>query len=148
MLTLRDLFDLFERYVPVTSRHASAKRGDGPLWWPAHEIGHLLTVPSSAIGRPLFGLDDVNDPARANVHERLCRELAAMSVSRKLLTACGRADLADQEVEDTDSDTMYYDPGKRLRVILREHRCLRLPRTRKGLETKLRRVLSNASKEP
>jgi hypothetical protein len=143
-MTLRDLYVLYRRYVPVESRHRNA--GDGALWWPAHELGHLLTVPSNTIGLPMFGLDDDADPDALNVPERRCRELAAMSVSRRLLVACDRRDLADQEANDTDHDTTEYaweDHAKRrIPEILREHGCLRISRSREALEAKLRRAVS------
>jgi hypothetical protein len=147
-LTIRDLCDLFRRYVPAASRHTSASSGDGPLWWPAHELGHLLTVPPRAIGLPMFGLDDDADPDQLCVPERRCRELAAMSVSYRLLVACGRPDLADQEREDTDHETMEYSwedhARRRVPEILREHGCLRIPRSREVLETKLRHAIARA----
>jgi hypothetical protein len=151
-MTLRDLYDLFRRYVPIASRHPSSWPSDGALWWPAHEIGHLLTVSPAGIGLPMFGMDG-NDPdlSADDRHELRCRELAAMHVSRRLLTACGRADVAEAESKDTDYDTMNYweEPLARARVreILREHGCLRLPRTRDRLAARLVRALDLATKQ-
>jgi len=75
-------------------------------------------------------------------HELRCRELAAMSVSGRLLEHAGRADLASQEREDTDTSTMYWDDRGRVAELLREFRCLHLPTTLQGLERKLSRVVS------
>jgi len=56
-LQLDDLCDLCERYVPIESRHPKARTlPDADSWWPAHELGHLLTVPRARIGQPLFGI--------------------------------------------------------------------------------------------
>lgn len=144
-MTLRDLRSLYLRHVPVSSRHYNAD--DGAKWWHAHELGHLLTVEPDSIGWSMFGLDDANDPHGQNVHDRLCRELAAMSVSRRLLKACGREDIAQLEIEETDSVTLRYldEPKARRRVdaILREHSCLRIPRTRDALAAKLERIHVN-----
>jgi len=64
-------------------------------------------------------------------------------VSRRLLLACGRLDVADQEVEDTDYDTVELRENKsvrrRVHDILREHGCLRIPRTAAALEAKIMR---------
>ena len=140
-LTLADLRQLCARYVPRASRHpGSLDRGDH--WWPAHELGHLLTVDPRGIGQPLFGLEwsEASGTDPRCVHELRCRELAAMSVSRRLLTAAGRADLVRTEIDSTDGATLCYADGGRVRRILRKHRCLRVPRTRGELERKLRWV--------
>ena len=86
----------------------------------------------------MFGLDE---DEQLDAHESRCRELAAMSVSRRLLTAAGRADLARAEIRETDHLTVHYDDRGRARRILRKHRCLRMPRTRSGLERKLRKAM-------
>lgn len=93
MLTLDDLCELYRRYVPVTSRHPNARRwarrwARVATWWPAHELGHLLTVPPAWIGRPVFGMDTDVAPYEPNAARWYAYELAAMSVSRRLLTAC------------------------------------------------------------
>lgn len=140
-LSLRSLYVLYRRYVPIDSRHYNAWPGDGSQWWPAHEIGHLLTVPLEAIGLSMFGLDEEADPDSLNVFTRVCYELAAMSISRRLLTAIGCVAIVKQELEDTDSNTLSALNNKRTRRrverILREHHCLRLPTTVESLEKKL-----------
>src|SRR4029077_17458339 len=69
-----------------------------------------------------------------------CRELAAMSVSWRLLCAVGREDLAIDEREGTDYTTMHWDDRGRVRQILCPHRALRLPVTCHRLEAKLGKV--------
>ena len=57
-IQLADLHEFCDGYVPITSRHPNArKRSTRETWWPAHELGHLLTVPRARIGEPLFGMD-------------------------------------------------------------------------------------------
>ena len=80
-MTLDDLRDLRDRYVPLDSRHPDSFSAV-EKWWYAHELGHLLTVPPRQIGQVMFGLDGQGD---LDEHELRCRELAAMSVSRRLL---------------------------------------------------------------
>lgn len=146
-LTLRNIRALYERYVPLASRHPGARNGLG-LWWPAHEIGHLLTVPRRNIGMPLFGLD--NEGASYQETERFqAYELAAMSISRRLLAACGRPDLFYDpkigELEASDYDTVHFGSRTRARRLLRQRKLLRLPRTRSGLEILCQRALAGTS---
>jgi hypothetical protein len=54
-LPIKLLIALCERYVPTSSRNPDSLRQARPhswTWWPAHELGHLLTVPPSNIGVP------------------------------------------------------------------------------------------------
>lgn len=133
--------------MPLVSRHPGARTGFD-LWWPAHEIGHLLTVPRRNIGMPLFGLDNEGDSYQAY-------ELAAMSISRRLLAACGRPDLFYDpkigELESSNYDIVHFGPRARARRLLRQRRLLRLPHTRSGLEVLCQRALagtSTARREP
>lgn len=144
-MNLRDLKQLCDRYVPMVARHEASlsRSGHAPVgceWWYAHEIGHLLTALHEHHETPLFGMDD-SDIDLSTEHELRCRELVAIDISRRLLNTVGRKDLAEDEHDDTDSATMYWDDNGRVKEILREYRCLRLPRTRRGLGKKLRRVL-------
>jgi hypothetical protein len=147
MLTLKDLWQLYRRYVPPASRHPSADVVRRFSWWPAHEIGHLLTVPPAWIGKPMFGLDVAGDERR--IHERLCRELAAMVISMRLLRVCRRIDLVTEEWRYTDEFTLGYlrrrAAQQRIHAILVEYRCQRIPRTRLALEAKLQRVVGAAA---
>ncbi|HET9621184.1 MAG TPA: hypothetical protein VFP84_07450 [Kofleriaceae bacterium] len=138
-LTLEDLRELCDTYVPNESRHDNS--WDSDEWWCAHEIGHLLTVAPSGIGAPQFGLSEgTGKLTEQRRHELLCRELAAMHVSRRLLTTASRADLVNDEQKATAYDTLYYDDRGDVRRILAEHGCLRLPTTRTGLELRLQQV--------
>jgi hypothetical protein len=146
-LTLRNIRALYEKYVPLASRHPGARNGLA-LWWPAHEIGHLLTVPRRNIGMPLFGLD--NEGTSYQETERFqTYELAAMSISRRLLTACGRPDLFYDpeigELENSDYDVVHYGSRSRAKRLLRQRRLLRLPRTRSGLEVLCQGALAGTS---
>ena len=144
-LILGDIRVLYQRYVPDASRHPGAREVGGPRWWPAHEIGHLLTVPHRNIGMPMFGLD--NEGASYEETERfLAYELAAMSISRRLLTACGHPELFYHpkigELEASDYDVVHFGSRSYAQRLLRRRQLLRLPRTRAGLEVLCQRALA------
>ncbi len=147
-LILDHLRDLCDRYVPLASRHEGSLLPLPPIsgdeWWWAHEIGHLLTVPLENIGRRYFGLGSPDRRVRAPEHELRCRELAAMSVSRRLLHAAGRRDLARRERANTCRITLYWEDRGRVQQILAERQCLQLPRDRDRLERKLQGVRAQA----
>jgi len=148
-LTLADLRDLYQRYVPRRARHPNARKTRAKAWWPAHELGHLLTVPRSWIDQPLFGMDV--DIALSDPHAALwfAYELAAMDVSRQLLLACDRSKLyygAGGEIERTDSDIFTFGDHEHAQRILRRRGVLRLPTTRAALEAKIQRAL--AARDP
>lgn len=145
-LTIEDLRELCDRYVPRTSRHPGSQVDmdsmdnqsmDGNEWWHAHEIGHMLTVPLENIGQPYFGIRVPWPEPCSNEHELRCYELAAMSISRRLVVAAGRPDLARVEENRTEVRTLKWNDRGGMRRILRRRGCLRLPRTRDGLEKKL-----------
>lgn len=139
MLTLDDIFELYLRYVPTVSRHESAE--DLPdTWWPAHELGHLLTVPRCQIGKPMFGLPQVG-PCDPNAPRSYAYELAAMSISRRLLKAVGQPKLFDQELEASEYDVIHYGSHACARRILRRRNLLRLPHDHPCLEARVRRAL-------
>lgn len=144
-LTLSDIRALYQRYVPDASRHPSAREVGGPRWWPAHEIGHLLTVPHQNIGIRMFGLD--NEGVSYQETERfLAYELAAMSISRRLLTACGHPDLFYNpkigELEASNYDVIHFGSRSHARRLLRQRQLLLLPGTRSGLEVLCQRALA------
>jgi hypothetical protein len=146
-LTLDDLRELCDRYVPAASRHPdSLDRHDRITlaWWPSHELGHLLTVSPVRIGKCGFGMNPyIEDGPRA----WLAYDLAAMHVSKRLLRACGRADLfygPRGEFEGANLKIVRNSDYDAARLILRRRRVLRLPHDRVGLESKLRRVVASA----
>ena len=149
-LTLADLRELCDRYVPKSSRHPDSLEQPGrftQLWRYSHELGHLLTVPPARIGLWGFGMDPLpeGEPREAGW---IPYDLAAMHVSERLLTACGRAELfygPDGERSDANFDVVRDNHYAIARRILRRRRVLRLPRDRARLEAKLRRVLAQAA---
>jgi hypothetical protein len=148
-LTLADLRELCDRYVPKSSRHPDSLEHPDRFtqdWRYSHELGHLLTVPPSRIGSWGFGMDPLleGDPREA---VWIPYDLAAMHVSRRLLTACGRVDLfygIGGELSDANFSAVHDNHYATAHRILRRRRVLRLPRNRDGLEEKLRRVVEQA----
>jgi hypothetical protein len=144
-LTLEDLRDLYQRYVPAAARHPNARKTRGAAWWPAHELGHLLTVPPSWIDLPLFGMDVDVAPSDPSADLWFAYELAAMDVSRQLLLACDRAALyygAGGEIAGTDPDLLRFGDHEHAQRILRRRGVLRLPTSRAALEAKIRRAIT------
>lgn len=144
-LTLVDLRQLCDQYVPIASRMRFSLDPCAPAWWYAHELGHLLTVDHASIGQPLFGLfEERNPPSERWLCEMMDYELAAMDVSRQLLVTAGREDLADDEYQETDHTTiarMDMDGG-RVQDILNACHCTVMPVTRAGLEHMCREALA------
>jgi hypothetical protein len=150
VLTLADLRELCDRYVPVASRHPASlldvdeQPPPGAEWWHAHELGHMLTVPLGYLGQPFFCLGDGTAQEPELEHERQCYELAAMSISRRLLIAAGRRDVVRAEEDRTGVGTLNWQDRGDVRRILLDRGCLWLPRTRAGIEGKLLDVVAAA----
>jgi Zn-dependent peptidase ImmA (M78 family) len=143
MLTLSDLHVLCDHYVPKTSRHdaslAENLNGEVPqLWWPAHELGHLLTVPRKTIGKRQFGMQvDLQGDYSPEANRQRNYEVAAMFISRSLLIAAGREDLTWAERRQTSWDILHHHDYRSVERILQRAGCLRLPHTRTALERKI-----------
>ncbi len=144
-LQLADLHDLCDRYVPIASRHPTLQKvlPGQDSWWPVHELGHLLTVPTSWIGEPLYGMELSVGVDHPHARTWWAYELAATSVSRGLLLACGRGDLfygPAGEYNATPMGVLENASRALAREILSQRGVLRLPSTRDDLEEKLRRA--------
>lgn len=143
-LTLKHLTTLCACYVPRVARSAGFKFDRRRAsFWPAHEIGHLLTTEPWRHKTELFGLDI---DSSTSWHESACRELAAMSVSRRLLAIVGRDDLYRMELRYTDSDTLNHSDRGRVKQLLRRFKVQRLPTTFEGLERLLKERTQHAPK--
>lgn len=142
-ITLTGLRLLCDLYVPRVARHAVSLWPHAGDWWPAHEIGHLLTaIEPWRRKAPLFGFDLPDEPKSKQVHEAYCRELAAMSISRRVHTSMDRHDLVCAECESTDSQILTWKDNGRVRQILQQADCVYLPRTLSGLERKLQHTVA------
>jgi hypothetical protein len=147
-LRLTEIRDLAYRFVPGTAAD-SRFYGYGPhSWWPAHEIGHFLVASRAECRQPLFGLDFYAARASRSSADQeyryvISREIAAISVSQRMLRRSGHTCLANEEIEYTDENTLEcgYERWCKRAVdkLLRVHRIVRLPATFEGLEALLTR---------
>lgn len=134
-LTLKHLSSLCMKYVPRVAWHPAVRDNRRRVsFWPAHELGHLLTTERWRHREPYFGLDD----DKMSYDRMIAYEVAAMSVSRRLLSTVGRPDLYAMEREYTDGDVLSW-PRARANALLRKFRVRRLPTTLEGLVELLER---------
>lgn len=139
-LTLRVLWALANEWCP---RDASWTHllDYWDSWGPSHEIGHALIEPYERQGQGDYGrcttgfcrCDDECD----------VYEIAAMLVSKALVTAAGHPELADKEIEDTTDYDLAASPQnyRRARALLRKKKLWPVPKTREALEAALKRNL-------
>lgn len=144
VLTMTELRRLCGKYVPRQSRHENSFERR-ISWWHAHEIGHLLVALPKELRAPLFGFADVFDelPSKRREWYAMLTECAAMTVGEKLMAACGRRDLADEERKDTDWRTMLWweSHARAVRTFCKARGVARIPRTISGLEAMIVRKL-------
>ena len=144
-LRLDDIHDLACRFVPAVAADRRLYESGVGVWWPAHEIGHFLVATAAECHEVLFGLET---PTSTEVRYAIIREVAATSISQRLLRRSGHADLADEEIGCTDEDTLacaFESWCKRaVRRLLHAHKLVRLPTTRCGLEILLARKARQA----
>lgn len=143
-LLLSEIYDLAWRYVPAIAADDRLYTSGPRSWWPAHEIGHFLVATPAECRQPMFGIaDDLPERAGRRYHYLIARELAATSISQRLLRRSRHAGLADEEIEYTAEDTLdcRFDRWCRSSVarLLRANRAARLPTTLGALERLLRR---------
>ena len=147
-LRLTEIMDLAYRFVPIAAADWRLYDYGSRSWWPAHEIGHFLVATAAECRQSLFDLDlymsDLNRYTRAPKYRYvIAREIAAISISQRLLRRSGHTALADEEIQYTDEATLECtferwckrSAGK----LLRENQAHRLPTTPQGLEALLAR---------
>lgn len=139
-IRLAEIHALACRFVPQKAASWHLYEEGARSWWPAHEIGHFLIATRHECQRPEFGLSSFRGrpwPYRA------VRELAAMSISQRLLRHSGHTRFADEEIQHTSPDTLkltredWY--ARATRALLHKHHLTRLPTTHTGLERLLLR---------
>ena len=155
-LRLTEIRDLAYRFVPGAAADERLYRTGPRAWWPAHEIGHFLVATRRECRRHMFNIDISSGLDYACTARRyryaVAKEIAAISVSQRLLFRAGHRKLADEEIQYTDEDTLdcaHEAWCKRaVSALLREHRIRRLPTTREGLEVLLARKAREVSTTP
>ena len=147
-LTLGAIRDLACRFVPAEAADSRLYEYGYRSWWPAHEIGHFLVATPRECHQPQFGIDGYVTIDSQSYRYAITREIAAMSISQRLLRRAGHSSLADEEIEYTDENTLAdtFEPWCRraVRRLLRANSVARLPRTRKRLEGLLTRKACEA----
>ncbi len=145
MIRLPEIRDLAYRFVPGAAADERLYTTGPHSWWPAHEIGHFLVASRAECRRYMFGIDGYESPNCSSKRYRyvVSREVAAMSISQRILRRSGHTAIADEEIEYTDMDTLdcAFESWCKGTVtkLLRTHRVQRLPSTFDGLERVLTR---------
>jgi len=143
-LSLAQIRDLAYRFVPGRAADDRLYTYGARSWWPAHEIGHFLVATPRECRRYMFDLDITVPSATGPRYQyAVAKEIAAISVSQRLLRRSNHVRLADEEIEYTDQDTLdcSHESWCKRAVgrLLRVHRIRRLPITLDGMEAVLER---------
>lgn len=146
-LPLGAIRNLAYRFVPAIAAHPRLYADGSLSWWPAHEIGHFLVATAAECREPRFGIDAYAASGTRAYRYLITREIAATSISQRLLRRSGHVSLADDEIQYTDENTIecsFESWCKRaVHALCRTNRLLRLPTTSAGLE----RLLARKSRE-
>src|SRR5207249_12203952 len=132
-LRLAQIRDLAYRFVPPAAADDRLYNYGPRSWWPAHEIGHFLVATKAECHLYMYGLDNFikSTCTPSQYHYVVAREIAATSISQRMLRRAGHVAIADEEIEYTDEDTIecsYERWCKRaVRGLLRRNRVLHLP---------------------
>ena len=133
------------RFVPPTAADDRLYNYGPRSWWPAHEIGHFLVATKAECHLYMYGLDNFikSTCTPSQYHYVVAREIAATSISQRMLRRAGHVAIADEEIEYTDEDTIecsYERWCKRaVRGLLRRNRVLHLPTSYVHIEALLTR---------
>ena len=141
-LRLAEIWDLAYRFVPSAAVDRRLCANDSRSWWPAHEIGHFLVATPAECRAPRFGIDTYA-ASESTFRYVIAKEIAATSISQRLLRRSGHAALADEEIQYTDEATLECSferwCKRSVERLLSTHKVMRLPATRQGLEALLAR---------
>ena len=146
-LGLAEIHNLAYRFVPAVAATNKLRDCGERSWWPAHEIGHFLVATPAECRQVLFGIDSDDDgyilPESPKFHYVVAKEVAATSISQRLLRRSGHTTLADEEIQYTDEATLDCSferwCRRAVRTLLCTNKVMRLPATFLGLEALLTR---------
>jgi len=142
-LRLADIHDLAQRFVPKAAADRRLYESGPSSWWPAHEIGHFLVATRAECREPKFGIDSCADHGSSTYRYVITKEIAATSISQRLLRRSGHSDLADDEIQYTDEITLECSferwCRRSVRALLHKNRITRLPASPAGMERLLAR---------
>jgi hypothetical protein len=141
-LHLFEIRSLAYRFVPRVAADRRLHDSGPRSWWPAHEIGHFLVATPAECREPQFGLDTYTT-SNSTSRYVIAKELAATSISQRLLRRSGHAAIADEEIQYTDEATLECSferwCKRSVERLLSANKVERLPTTRQGLEALLAR---------
>lgn len=143
LLRLGEIRDLAYRFVPGVAADYRLYESGARSWWPAHEIGHFLVATRDECHTFMFGIGDCATSGTSKYRYFISREIAAISISQRLLRRSGYGNLADEEIYYTDENTIDCSferwCRRTVRALLHTNRVLRLPTTYTRLEALLTR---------
>jgi hypothetical protein len=144
-LRLTEIHDLAYRFVPPAAADRRLYDSGAHSWWPAHEIGHFLVATAEECHEPKFGLDVCATRGTSMYRYVVVKEIAATRISQRLLRRSEHADLADDEIQYTDENTLEcsFEPWckRAVHALLRTNKVTRLPTTPSRMERLLARKL-------
>lgn len=139
------MHSLAKRFVPAAAADRRLYDSGAKSWWPAHEIGHFLVATAAECREPMFGIDTFATAGSAAYRYVIAKEIAATSISQRLLRRSGHHDLADDEIQYTDENTIecWFERWckRSVHALLRKNRVTRLPATAAGMERLLARKI-------
>jgi hypothetical protein len=144
-LQLAEIRDLAYRFVPpeAADERLYSERGEFS-WWPAHEIGHFLVATADECRQDGFGIDDAPKYDSTRWRYVMSREVAAMSISQRMLLRSGHTKVARSELVYTDEWVIEVGSHEQwckrtTRRLLQANRARCLPATLAGMEALLTR---------
>ena len=151
-LLLTEIRDLAYRFVPGAAADERLYGYGARSWWPAHEIGHFLVATHAECRQYMFGLDDYTRESYTDespkFHYVISKEIAAISISQRMLRRSGHVALADEEIQYTDTGALECSfecwCKRAVITLLRANKIVRLPTTFRGMETLLVRKAHDA----
>jgi hypothetical protein len=145
-LTLDDIYLLALSWVPRRAWWSHLLLGGAEHWGPAHELAHALIEEPWRRRRRTYALCDFN---KCTCRGQMCEvhEIAAMAISRRLLSATGNPRLANREYNDTGYGWIIDDSvlNQRALALLKRKGLWPVPRSRSALEAQLRRRFRRSS---
>jgi hypothetical protein len=141
ILHLSEIHALACRFIPNAATDPRLYTDGHQSWWPAHEIGHFLIATPDECHQPKFGIDIHADFMTPSYRYVVIREIAATSISQRLLRRSGHKTLAEDEIQYTDETTLEcsFDRWCKQAVakLLHTNKVKRLPSSYQSLEALL-----------
>lgn len=151
-LHLNQIWNLACRFVPLAAADRRLHDSGSNSWWPAHEIGHFLVATRAECHEPKFGIDTCAEQGTSMYRYVIAKEIAAIAISQRLLRRSGHSELADDEIQYTDENTIECSferwCKRSVHALLRKNHVIRLPSTATGIERLLARKARQVGTTP